>query len=129
MKIRNPTSSTVRVPSLQLTWEPGEIHEVDACYCTPRRAKNGQKIHAVLESLAPQLIPADDDEHEQYFGSPKIFKAAPSEEVPKPPPPDAAALEAEGLSPGVAAILAEQALTEGELPAKRAALPPLKGKK
>lgn len=109
----NPTEHTLTIEGLRLVVPPGATVEIPDEHCQPRRARNGNRIPSVIESLAPQLTPESKEAEEVFSGTPD--KEA---ELPAPPPPSAAALEAAGHAPGVAAILAEQAATPEEDPAQ-----------
>lgn len=83
-------------------------------YCHPRRAPNGSRIPSVVERVAPGLEPADEDFRATWKQVPETNWSAP------PRKPTTSELIAQGISPGVAAILEKKAALAEPTPAPSA---------
>ena len=108
MKFKNTSQSSVFVEGFGVVKAGAELDVKDG-YALPRRARNGQRIPSVIESVAPQLRPVDKADLARFLGTPSKC-----EEVPPPRNPTAASLEAQGVAPGVAAIMADKASVREE---------------
>ena len=104
MRMRNASDARVKLDALGIDVAPGEVCEIPDGYARPRLASNGCRIAAVVENLAPQLRPDDDQEFAEWL-------KAPTENPPVPPRP---VKIGEGMPPGVAEIMQKAALDNTE---------------
>lgn len=101
MLMKNSSDHLVMCEALGFAVKAGDTVEVDDGYCAPRAAMPGIPAQEpIIKLLCPQLVPADPALVEAWKRNAVIVKPAP------PPAPTAATFEAEGLSPGVAALAA-----------------------
>lgn len=101
MLLKNPTDIIVTVPELGISVAPGGVVDVKDGYCRPRSSPNQAKLKSVIEMLAPQLVPAD-------AKLVAAWKARTLDlEAPTPAGPSTADLQAQGMPPAMAALVAE----------------------
>jgi hypothetical protein len=104
MRMRNKGGQAVTVHGLNLVVPAGGVCEIADGYCRPQLAANGARIPSIIESLAPQLVPADTAE-EAAWRLPPASSAPPSHLETKAD--IAGRLEDDGMPAVVAAIVAE----------------------
>ncbi len=102
MRMVNTSDTEIAVPELEIFLKPGEVCDVRESYARPRRLGNGSRGPAIIETLAPQLIPADANEHKEWLKIPGDEKPAV-----KTPLTRVKQLEQDGLSPGMAEVKAQ----------------------
>ncbi len=101
MLMKNASTHTVICEALSFAVKPGDTVEVDDGYCIPRAAVRGiPPTDPVIKLLCPQLIPADPSLLAAWKANALDLKPAPL------PPPTQKQFEADGMSPGVAALAA-----------------------
>ncbi len=72
MKFRNDSDKTLDLRLLGLgKCAPGAVVDVPEIFCQPGRMPNGNRRPADVESLAPQLTPADPAEAEEFYAVPE----------------------------------------------------------
>lgn len=107
MQMRNPTQDTVRIASLNnLTVKPGGVAEIPDEYCLPRKGagQNGGFLPPIIAMLAPQLQPADEVAVPAYRANQHLADKV--DDVPPPPAKTAADLQADGMAPAIAEMVA-----------------------
>lgn len=99
MRFRNESDNVVTAAALGVhQLPPGGECEIREEYSRPRRAGNGSRVPSAVEMLAPQLLPADEDER-------VVWRNVPDEDRPTPRAknlPTVASLVALGVPPAVA---------------------------
>ena len=60
MKMKNPTDHPIAAFGLGFSFAPGEVREIEDGYCRPRRAANNEIMNAIIEDIAPGIVPADE---------------------------------------------------------------------
>lgn len=97
MRFKNTSSSAVNLPSFGLVVEPGAEVEVEEDMFKPGKKDNGARRLSPIESLAPQLVPCDDNDAEvmEVFSGQKQATAPQARKVEEDPrvPPGVAELK------------------------------------
>lgn len=102
MLMKNPTDTPVKIGELRLTVGPGKTTDIPDGYCLPRSATNGDSIKPIIVMLAPQLEPADPALVSAYRAN-KLTEGL----IAEPPAAKTAAdLQADGMAPAVAELVA-----------------------
>ncbi len=101
MLLKNTSDHKVAISDLGgLVVHPGGVIDIPDSYCNPRKAPNGNKLKSIIEMLAPQLVPADS----------KLVAAWRARtldlETPAPASKSTSDLVADGVAPGIAALMA-----------------------
>lgn len=84
-------------PALTFEVLPGELLDVPDGYAKPKLCSNGSRGPSVIELIAPQLLPADQEEYERWMRVPEHNAS----EIEKPKR-GVAVLMTEGVPEGVA---------------------------
>ena len=105
MLYKNPTSKDVVVEGMGLTVPAGGTCDIPEAYGKSRKSPNGGRIRPIIEDLAPQLAPLDKEEADAFIG--EVY-------VPKMKKLEAKDFEAQGKSPGAAAVMAEMAQADAK---------------
>lgn len=112
MKLKNYSDRTLKEAGIGIAVEPGDTIEVADGYCRPLRAPNGSRIPSIIERVCPGLEPEDEKLRKEWKSAAEIDWLA------KPTPPSAEEIQSKGVSPGIAAIMAEKAKVEAAKEAK-----------
>lgn len=102
MRMVNTAKVAIKLNSLGgVVVPPGGLVDIPDGYCVPRPSTTGAtKTEPAIRLMAPQLMPADASLHERYLANDLDVQP------PAPQAPSAQQLEAAGMSPGVAALVA-----------------------
>ena len=105
MLFKNPTTHTLNLHSVGLgKVGPGETVEIPIGLCAAGRADNGSRTASSIECVAPQLVPVDSTEGEEWS------------KAPEPLPARSVMVTTQGRAPqepvGVAAVRKAQALAK-----------------
>lgn len=107
----NPVLVRLRHGAVDQFWvQPGETVEIDDKYSLPRPAEGGNARPPVVEEVAPQLIPANDEEKARYTAP--VASAAPQK--PGTYIPTVEELVRLGTAPGIAKMMVQQALASAQ---------------
>jgi hypothetical protein len=120
---KKPIASTVdlKKPGLgRIYCPPGKTVEIPDVYARPRRADNGDRIPPAIETLAPQLRPADPKEWEEWQKTPapaQVYRRKMGEPVEIPSIDE---LVAKGIPAGVARSQIARMMADRQLAADEA---------
>lgn len=109
MQFINPTDRIVIVAIKQgrapcITVDPGEVVDLPDWACAPRRNPNGSRRHSVIEDIAPQLKPANEEELAEWLLTPPPETGKQGRYV-----PSYAELVRQGTAPAMARKMVEAA--------------------
>lgn len=110
IRFKNPTKHTLKLGAIGLPdVAPGGEIDVPLGICAPTIRDNGQRGASVIEKCAPQMVPVDPEDHEEWL------------KTPKPNPPKSLMVTTQGRPPGVPAGVAALQAAKAAKAAKAAA--------
>lgn len=117
MQMMNPTKDTLTIKELGIRVKPGGLCEIPDAYCMPRKGANTDPMKPIIAMLAPQLIPANEDNVAAY-------KANKLTEGLTPPEPNTNPTTSDLIANGMAPAVAEMVASGNAAPAPRVAPKP-----
>ncbi len=102
MRMKNSSNDHLFIKELNLKVKPGGEVEIPDAYCIPRKGANTDPMKPIIAMLAPQLVPADASKVGLYKAN-RLTEGLMSDPEPSP---TAADLQAQGMAPAVAELVA-----------------------